>query len=138
MGLRDRPPVGMDERFRFHPATDTVYVDFEGLQLVTAPDADGLAAELDRRFTDLGRRVHVVVNYDNFDLGPEAADAFFAMVKRNEERYFLSTTRYSTSAFYRRQFGRKFDERDIYGNFSKDRRRPAGRVGWAPSVLRPH
>jgi propionate CoA-transferase len=66
--------------------------------------------------------VHVVVNYDNFDLGPDAADTFFAMVKRNEERFFLSSTRYSTSAFFRRQFGREFNERDIYPNFSEDRR----------------
>jgi propionate CoA-transferase len=68
MALRDRPTVGMDERFRFDRATDTVYVNFEGLRLVTAQDADDLAAELDRRFADLGQRVHVVVNYDNFDL----------------------------------------------------------------------
>jgi propionate CoA-transferase len=122
MGLRDRPPVGMDERFRFDLATDTVYVNFEGLRLATAQDADVLAAELDRRFADIGRRVHVVVNYDNFDLSPDAADTFFAMVKRNEERFFLSTTRYSTSAFFRRQFGREFNKRDIYANFSTDRR----------------
>ena len=44
------------------------------------------------------------------------------MVKRNEERFFVSTTRYSTSAFFRRQFGREFNERDIYANFSEDRR----------------
>jgi propionate CoA-transferase len=122
MALRDRPTVGMDERFRFDRATDTVYVNFEGLRLVTAQDADGLAAELDRRFADLGQRVHVVVNYDNFDLAPDAADTFFAMVKRNEERFFITTTRYSTSAFFRRQFGREFNKRDIYANFSEDRR----------------
>jgi propionate CoA-transferase len=122
MGLRDRPTAGMDERFRFDVATDTVYVNFEGLRLVTPQDADDLAAELDRRFADLGQRVHVVVNYDNFDLSPDAADTFFAMVKRNEERFFLSTTRYSTSAFFRRQFGREFNERDIYANFSEGRR----------------
>jgi propionate CoA-transferase len=122
MALRDRPTVGMDERFRFDRATDTVYVNFEGLRLVTAQDADDLAAELDRRFADLGQRVHVVVNYDNFDLGTDATDTFFAMVKRNEERFFITTTRYSTSAFFRRQFGREFNERDIYANFSEDRR----------------
>ena len=118
MGLRDRRPVGMEERFRFDAATDTVYVNFEGLRLVTAQDADDLARELDRRFSALDRRVHVVVNYDNFDLGPDAADPFFAMVRRNEERFFLSSTRYSTNAFFRRQLGRGFTEHDLYANFS--------------------
>jgi propionate CoA-transferase len=119
MGLRDRPPVGMDERFRFDAATDTVYVNFEGLRLSTVQDADDLARELDRRFAALDRRVHVVVNYDNFDLGPDAADPFFAMVRRNEERFFRSSTRYSTSAFFRRQLGREFTEHDLYANFSE-------------------
>jgi propionate CoA-transferase len=119
MGLRDRPPVGMEERFRLDAATDTVYVDFEGLRLVTAHDADDLARELHRRFAALDRRVHVVVNYDNFDLGPDAADPFFAMVRRNEERFFLSSTRYSTNAFLRRQFGREFTEHDLHPNFGQ-------------------
>jgi propionate CoA-transferase len=122
MGLRDRRPVGMEERFRFDAATDTVYVNFEGLRLVTAQDADDLAGELDRRFAALDRRVHVVVNYDNFELGPDAADPFFAMVKRNEERFFLSSTRYSTNAFFRRQLGREFTEHDLYANFSEQPR----------------
>jgi propionate CoA-transferase len=117
MGLRDRPTVGMGERFRFDAATDTVYVDFEGLRLVTAPDAEDLARELEHRFAALGRRVHVVVNYDHFDLGPDAAETFFAMVRRNEERFFLSSTRYSTNAFLRRQFGRGFTEHDLSANF---------------------
>ena len=56
------------------------------------------------------------------DLG-DAADAFFTMVRQNTEKYFLSSTRYSTNAFYRRQMGRRFtDERlrhRIYGNFSE-------------------
>ncbi len=119
MGLRDRPPVGMEERFRLDAATDTVYVNFEGLRLVTAHDADDLARELHRRFAALDRRVHVVVNYDNFDLGPDAADPFFAMVRRNEERFFLSSTRYSTNAFLRRQFGREFTEHDLHPNFGQ-------------------
>ncbi len=73
-------------------------------------------AELGRQ---LDRRVHVVVNYDNFDLGPDAADPFFAMVRSNEERFFLSSTRYSTNAFFRRQLGREFTEHDLYANFSE-------------------
>ena len=65
----------------------------------------------------------MVVNYDHFTLGDDAADAFFAMVRQNTERYFLSSTRYSTNAFYRRQLGRRFTDEHlqhrIYGNFSE-------------------
>ena len=41
-----------------------------------------------------------MVNDDNFDLGPAARDTFFAMVKYNEDIfYLLSLTSYSTDAF---------------------------------------
>jgi propionate CoA-transferase len=41
------------------------------------------------------------------------------MVRSNEERFFLSSTRYSTNAFFRRQLGREFTEHDLYANFSE-------------------
>ena len=86
---------------------------------MAAPDADDLARELDRRFSALDRRVHVVVNDDGFDLGPDAADPFLAMVRSNEERFFVFSTRYSTNAFFRRQLGREFTAHDLYANFSE-------------------
>ena len=86
---------------------------------MTAQDADDRARELDRRFSALDRRVHVVVNYDGFDLGPDAADPFFAVVKCNEERFLLSSTRYSTNPFFRRQLGREFTEHDLHADFSE-------------------
>jgi propionate CoA-transferase len=123
MGLRDRPPMSMDERFAYDPDANVAYVNFEGLRILDLDDVRALTDFLDTRFAALGRRVNVVVNYDNFTLGDDAADAFFGMVRQNTERYFLSSTRYSTNAFYRRQMGRRFtDERlqhRIYGNFSE-------------------
>ncbi len=122
MGLHVRPPLGTDERFRYDAAGETVYVNFEGLRLDTVEDARELAGELESRFSALGRRVHVVVNYDNFEVSPAAADEFFKMVGRNEERFFLSSTRYSTNAFLRRQLGRQFTDHDLHANFGEDRR----------------
>jgi propionate CoA-transferase len=122
MGLHERPPLSLEERFRYDVASETVFVNFEGLRLNTVQDAQNLARGLESGFAGLGRRVHVVVNYDNFELSPAAADEFFAMVNRNQERFFLSSTRYSTNAFLRRQFGRQFSDYDLYANFSGDRR----------------
>jgi propionate CoA-transferase len=61
---------------------------------------------VDGRLSGFGRGAHVVVNYDNFNLGPAARDTFFAMVKHNEDNYLLSSTRYSTDASFRQQLGR--------------------------------
>lgn len=88
MGLRDRPPVSMQSRFIHDPDADAdvAYVNFEGLRILTVLDARALADFLDGRFSSLGRKVHVVVNYDNFTLSDEASDVFFDMIRRNTER----------------------------------------------------
>jgi propionate CoA-transferase len=81
---------------------------------------------VDGRLSGFGRRAHVVVNYDNFNLGPAARDTFFAMVKHNEDNYLLSSTRYSTDASFRHQLGENVAEADleqrIYRNFDETRK----------------
>jgi hypothetical protein len=82
-----------------------------------------LAAFLRRRLHELGRRVNLIVNYDNFELGRAAAPRFFQMVHEHERRYFESSTRYSTDAFLRRKLGRAFTEaklsQQIYRSFDE-------------------
>ena len=126
MGLSESSPMSLDDRVSYDAENNVVYVNFEGMSIETEGDADKLADYLDRYFSRLGRKVHVVVNYDNFDLGPAARDTFFAMVKHNEDDYFLSSTRYSTDAFFRHQLGQDFAGADlgqrIYHNFDEARK----------------
>jgi propionate CoA-transferase len=123
MDLRRRPPLTLDERIDYNPGDNVVYINFEGLDILTETDADRLAEFMDRRLADLGRKVNVIVNYDNFQLDPLAADRYWEMVRRYEERYFASSTRYSTNAFYRRQLGDRFARANlaqrIYRNFEE-------------------
>jgi propionate CoA-transferase len=123
MGLKERSPMSLDDRVSYDAHNNVVYANFEGMNIATEEDAEKLADYLDRWFSRLGRKVHVVVNYDNFYLGPAARDTFFAMVKHNEDEYFLSSTRYSTDAFFRHQLKEEFTEADlgqrIYRNFDE-------------------
>jgi propionate CoA-transferase len=126
MGLGESSPMSLDERVSYDGENNVVYANFEGMTIGTEEEADKLADYLDRYFAKIGRRVHVVVNYDNFDLSSSARDTFFAMVKHNEDRYFLSSTRYSTDAFFRHQLKEDFAEADleqrIYRNFDEARK----------------
>jgi propionate CoA-transferase len=126
MGLAESSPMSLDERVSYDAENNVVYANFEGMSIGTEEEADKLADYLDRYFAKLGRRVHVVVNYDNFDLAPPARDTFFAMVKHNEDCYFLSSTRYSTDAFFRHQLKEDFTEAEldqrIYRNFDEARK----------------
>jgi propionate CoA-transferase len=104
MGLRRVSPVALADRVRYDERENIVYVNFEGLTIDTVADLAVLQEFLEHRFEALGgRRVHAIVNYDNFSLAAAAAESFSAMVADNQERYFLSSSRHSSSAFFRRQ-----------------------------------
>lgn len=117
MGLRHRQPLPLEERVKYDAAENIAYVNFEGLRILTEEDARELAAFLDRWFASLGQKVHVIVNYDNFELGQAAAEAYLAMVKHNRDNYFLSSTRYSTNAFFRHQLRERFTEANLAQSF---------------------
>jgi propionate CoA-transferase len=126
MGLSLGAPVDLEERLNYDAKNNALYVNFEGLSIETEQDAEKLAGFLDQELSSLGRRVHVVVNYDNFYLAPRARRTFFEMVEHNEENYFLSSTRYSTDAFFRHQLKEEFTEADleqrIYRDFDEARK----------------
>jgi propionate CoA-transferase len=125
MGLSPDSLVDLDDRLVHHPEDNALYVNLEGLHLDSAEKAWELAAYLDRRLTTLGHRVHAVVNYDNLELGLNAEDVFFTMIRDSTEKHFLSATHYSTNAFFRHQLGGRFTEaqlgQTIYPTFAAAR-----------------
>jgi propionate CoA-transferase len=64
MGLSLGAPVDLEERLNYDAKNNALYVNFEGLSIETEEDAEKLAGFLDQELSSLGRRVHVVVNYD--------------------------------------------------------------------------
>jgi propionate CoA-transferase len=123
LGLGERSPLTLDERVDYRADDDLVFINFEGLNLDTFEEAEELASFLGRWLHDIGRRVNLIVDYDNFELGRAAAPRFFDMVREHERRYFLSSTRYSTDAFLRRKLGRAFADarlsQTIYRSFEE-------------------
>jgi propionate CoA-transferase len=103
MELRRASPLALADRFRYDAGENIVYLNFEGLTLDTDADVGALEEMLVHRLAALGHRVHAIVNYDNFNLAPAAAESFWAIVAHNQEHYFLSSSRHSSSAFFRRQ-----------------------------------
>jgi propionate CoA-transferase len=116
MGLRDGPVLTLRERLNYRPDQDVLYMNFEGLRLETEQDADDLATELVAELKRLGRRMAAVVNYDNFRLAPAAEDRYWRMVRQNTSAYLSSTTRYSTSAFFRHQLGERLSAARLDGH----------------------
>jgi len=126
MNLRQRPLLSLDERVTYRSEDDLLYLNFEGLRLDSAADAAELAQFLDERLVQYGRKLNVIVNYDNFSLAPAAADRYWEMIRHNTATYFLSLTRYSTNAFFRHQLREAFAgehlTQQIYRSFADAKR----------------
>ena len=54
----------------------------------------------------------VIVNYSGFQLDSDIADAYGAMVKEMEDRFYTKVSRYTTSAFMKLKLGQTL-RRDV-------------------------
>ena len=61
----------------------------------------------------LGRKVHVIVNYNNFQIFPDIVDEYSAMVRDLVDRFYSGVTRYTTSGFLRTKLGDAFNRRSV-------------------------
>lgn len=108
MGLKYDHELPIRERVHYDAATNTAYVNLEGIVINNTVEVAALVAGLEAEFKNIGQRFKVVSNYDNFYVNPIASEVFFQEVARIEQQYYLSVTRYSTSAFFRRSAADKF------------------------------
>jgi propionate CoA-transferase len=106
MGLKDdllnKP---LSERMVYDPDSNVFFVNFEGLQVRSLKDVEGIRKQADKVLKPLGRKVDAIVNYDNFDIMPELVDAYAEVVRYVVSTYYENVTRYTTSAFIRMKLG---------------------------------
>ena len=113
-------PMGLDRVLRAKPLAARVtydagrnllFLNFEGLR-VTAPEhIEAIQTAVEERCRQIGRRVDVVVNYDDFHLDDSQADAYAAMVRHMVASWYGRITRYTTSAFLRAKLGAALEAR---------------------------
>jgi len=114
MGLRDdmlRMPL--KERFTLHPDENQFFVNFEGHVVRNHRDIEQIRNLVEGMLAPLGRKVHVIVNYDNFNIFPDVVDAYSAMVRDLSDRFYFGATRYTTSGFLRTKLGDAFSRRAV-------------------------
>jgi propionate CoA-transferase len=106
MGLRDALlGIPLAERFRYDPAQNLFFVNFEGYAVRSAAQVAEIGAAVERIVAPLGHKVWAIVNYENFSILPELLDAYSAMVAGLTERFYSGVTRYTTSGFLRVKLG---------------------------------
>ncbi len=112
MGLREQMlSLPMDSRFAYDDEHNTLFINFEGFNVRTLADVHAIGLQVER--LALPRRVHAIVNYDNFSIAPDVLDAYTDMVKDLLARYYAGVTRYTTSSFLRAKLGKALSERSV-------------------------
>jgi len=106
MGLKDVLfGLNMEDRISHDAERNTLFLNFEGLRIASRADIAEVRDRVKARCEEIGGKVWVIVNYDNFAIAPELLDAYAEMVREMEETYYLGVSRYTTSAFLRLKLG---------------------------------
>jgi propionate CoA-transferase len=105
--------ISLSERISFDSDRNTLFVNFEGFRVREIADVELVRREFERLCRGIGRKVHLIVNYDNFVLDPTVSDAYFSTVAYLQQRYYETASRYTTSAFLRLKLGAALAERNL-------------------------
>jgi propionate CoA-transferase len=114
MGLRgDMLAIPLDRRFAYDPQQNLFFINFEGHVVRNQKDVERIRKIVEGQLQPIGRKVYVIVNYDNFTILPDVVDEYARMVHDLVERFYSGVTRYTTSGFLRAKLGEAFRERAV-------------------------
>jgi propionate CoA-transferase len=114
MGLReDMLAMPLEQRFSYDPQQNLFFINFEGLAVRNHKDVERIKKLVEKKLKPVGRKVYVIVNYDNFSIMPEVTDAYACMVHDLVERFYSGVTRYTTSGFLRTKLGGALQHREV-------------------------
>ena len=105
--------LALADRISYDSERNTLFGNFEGFQIRTIEDVELVRREFERTCQEIGRKVHLIVNYDGFELDPSVSDAYFSTIAYLESRYYATASRYTTSAFMRLKLGVSLQTRDL-------------------------
>jgi propionate CoA-transferase len=105
--------LSLAERISYDPSRNAVFLNLEGMQVKTRDDVDRVRRVVEDLCQQVGRKVALVVNYDNFEIDPAVADTYAAMIRYMETHYYTTASRYTTSAFLRLKLGEALSRRRV-------------------------
>lgn len=105
--------IPLEERLIYDPEENLFFVNFEGHSIKTRKDIRDAKEMVEKILAPLEKKVHTIVNYDNFTILPDLVDEYTEMVKYLVNKYYLEVTRYTTSTFLRMKLGDSLQKRGV-------------------------
>jgi len=114
MNLReDLLRIPFERRFAFDERQQLFFVNLERFAVRGEADIEAIRQAVHDRLAHLGRKVHAIVNYDEFDILPELMARYSTMVRGLTDRYYSGVSRYTTSGFLRIKLGEALQSRGV-------------------------
>jgi propionate CoA-transferase len=105
--------LGLAERASYDAPRNILFLNLEGMRIRTRDDVDRVRRVVEERVHSIGRKVALVVNYDDVVIDAAVADTYAAMVRYMEMHYYTTSSRYTTSAFLRMKLGEALSRRRV-------------------------
>ncbi len=105
--------LDLPDRVSYDPTRNILFLNFEGMYVRVREDIVTLQNLLEKRCQEIGKRVGVFVNYNEFRINENVADDLAEMDRYMLEHYWTNITRYATSAFMRMKLDQAFSQRNI-------------------------
>mgnify|MGYP001183597365 CR=1 FL=1 len=105
--------VKLAERITYDANRNTLFINLEGWNVRKRSDIEDLKKVLVTACKDAGRRVHSIINQDEFRIAEDLYDDYAAMVDEMSKNYYETTSRYTTSAFMRMKMQDALSERGL-------------------------
>ena len=114
--------ISLVDRMHYDPARESVFYNFQGLQVRTKKDVDEIRNAAERLVKPIGKKVAAIVNYDDFQIDESVVDDYADMVRYLSERYYTHVSRYTTSAFMRLKLGEALEQRGLSAHIYETQR----------------
>jgi propionate CoA-transferase len=103
----------LSERVSYDSDRNILFVNLEGWSVRKKADIDDLRKTLVAACVAAGRRVNSVVNHDGCRIAEDLYDKYAEMIQYMMDDHYLTTTRYTTSAFMRLKMQEALSKRGL-------------------------
>jgi propionate CoA-transferase len=105
--------ISLVDRMQYEPSQGAAYYNFQGLRVHNTRDVEDIRHAAEALCRQIGKKIGLVVNYDDFQIDEAVVDAYSAMVKQLSDKYYTHVSRYTTSAFMRLKLGAALEGRGL-------------------------
>jgi propionate CoA-transferase len=105
--------ISLVDRMQYDASRGTGYYNFQGLRVKNKKDVEAIRKAAETLCMPIGKKIALVVNYDNFQIDEAVVDDYAAMVKQISDAFYTDVSRYTTSAFMRLKLGAALESRGL-------------------------